>query len=189
MSTGALKGRAASYYSFMAGALREGRYSSFVSPAFKRANGKDAIKQMDAMLDPSKLPPSSYDPAKASDVAVAVEGRFAITSIRPELGTAFTRLDPVRWVRVGLRWYIFNGNSAETQAYGQFPPVLTPPRPPQPKEQAVKKRETKAEESQPAAAAPVEPKAQPSQSPSGEIEVAPQHPPPGAGGKGKAGGK
>ena len=71
MTVGGLKGRAAAYYSFMAGAAREGRYSSFVSPAFKRANGKDSIKQMDAMLDPSKLPPSSYGLATAADVAEA----------------------------------------------------------------------------------------------------------------------
>jgi hypothetical protein len=140
MGAGGLSTRAAAYYNFMTGASSVGKASAFMSPAQRRALGKESVMQANQVLDPSMMPPSRYTPAAGKDVAVASKGRFAFTMVRPELGNAFSQLDPVRWVRVGMKWYLFTGSTAETAAYGSFPPDLAPPAPP-----AVKTESSKAQ--------------------------------------------
>jgi len=118
---GQLGSRAAQYYSFMAGHNPKMQLSSFYSPAYRGLFKRDALKQMDSAIKPGAQAGGRYPEAKPSDVAVNVQGRFALTTANPGLGTVYATQDATKWVHVGLRWYLYLGSQAEVKAYGPFP--------------------------------------------------------------------
>ena len=131
---GSLKGRAAAYYNYMVGLSPKARYSSFLSPVYRRTFSSADLHRLDKAISPGTKPTTRYTPARTKDIAVARMGQFAFTTINPELGRAFEGVGPARWVNVGGRWYLYTGSEAEVNAYGKFPMALSPPAPPKPAE-------------------------------------------------------
>jgi hypothetical protein len=127
---GGLKSRAADYYNFMVGLAPGKSYSSFLSPAYRKLITKQALKQLNALASAKQEANKRYKPASAKHIAVTIDGRFAYSTIGPELGQSFASVGPVRWVRIGAGWYVYSSSSTEQHAYGSFPNSLSPPTPP-----------------------------------------------------------
>lgn len=125
---GRLAGRAASYYSFMAGHNQRGKMSSFYNPAYRKHLGPDGVKVHNASIKPTPSEDVRYPRAGARDVATRIEGRFAMTVANPELGDVYANQRVTKWVKVGMGWYLWRGSADEVDAYGQFPIGMPPPR-------------------------------------------------------------
>jgi hypothetical protein len=136
---GSLEGRAASYYNYMAGRTPETDYSSFLSPAYRRQFKRDALRQMNQALSHGTKASTRYPEIKAANIAVSVfhdkqtRHDYGYSVVDPLLGDAYANLQPVRWVRDGLRWYVYMGSEQEMKRYGAFPGGFGPPAPPKPK--------------------------------------------------------
>jgi hypothetical protein len=125
-----LKHRAAQYYSYMVGLSPGTQYSSFFSPAYRKTFKKATLKKLNAEMSMSEEANTRYKPVQAKHISVLIEGRFAYSSVSSELGQAYGSVGPVRWVRVGSRWYLYSSSGAEASAYGSFPSGIAPPAPP-----------------------------------------------------------
>jgi hypothetical protein len=125
---GRLAGRAADYYSFLAGHSPRGKISSFYSPAYRKLLGADGVKQHNAAIKSTPEEARRYPKAGSRDVATRIEGRFALTVANPGLGDVYANQRGTKWVKVGMGWYLFLGSDAERQAYGEFPVGLAPPK-------------------------------------------------------------
>jgi hypothetical protein len=127
---GSLEQRAAGYYNYMAGKQPQVKYSSFISPAYRQAMGSSTVKQLDESKGLGRQPNERYPDATAEHVSVSIKDQFAYTMVDPGLGDAFRAMPPVKWVKVGRRWYLYMGSDAEAGKYGPFPPDLSPREPP-----------------------------------------------------------
>ena len=134
---GRLESRAADYYNYMAGKQAGKKYSSYLSPAHRGAMDRADLRALDEAKDTADKSNERYPDAKAADVSVSTESHFAYTMVNPELGDAFANQPPVKWVKAGMRWYVYMGSEAEVQKYGPFPASLSPREPPGPEGQAV----------------------------------------------------
>jgi hypothetical protein len=126
-----LRKRAAEYYSYMLGLSPRTEYSSFLSPAYRKSFTKTGLQQLNTELGAAQAS-TRYKPAQAKHVAVALKGRFGYSNIGNELGQAYASIGPVRWLRVGSKWYLYLSSKAERDAYGPFPSDASPPAPPVP---------------------------------------------------------
>ena len=113
--------RAAAYYSHMAGLSPAVPYSSFLSPAYRKQLGAEGVKALNEAHGKAKDATTRYPRAKAADVGVEEKAGFAWTCVNPLLGDAYANLQPVRWVHIGMGWYLYLGSDAEQNAYGTFP--------------------------------------------------------------------
>jgi hypothetical protein len=113
--------RAAAYYSHMAGLTPRVSYSSFLSPAYRKQLGAEGVKALDDAHGKASEATTRYPRAAAADIGVEEKAGFAWTSVNPLLGDAYANLEPVRWVHVGMGWYLYLGSDAEQKAYGTFP--------------------------------------------------------------------
>jgi len=133
-----LEQRAASYYNFMAGRSPQTDYSSFLSPAYRRQFKRDALKQLNKTLSHSTKPSTRYPEVQTANIAVSVfhdkpsKHDYGYSVVDPKLGDAYASLQPVRWVRDGMRWYVYMGSEEEMKRYGAFPGGFGPPAPPKP---------------------------------------------------------
>lgn len=134
-SESGLKKRAAEYYSYMLGLTPKLSYSSFLTPAYRKTFTKAGLKELNAKLAVAEAN-KRYKPAQAKHVAVLIKGRFGYSNIGNELGQSYADIGPVRWVRVGSRWYVHMSTNAELSAYGPFPSDVSPPAPPLPEAKA-----------------------------------------------------
>lgn len=125
--TGGLPGRAAQYYNYLIGRYPQQAYSSYLSPAYKKAFTRDDLRRLDESHRKGDKPNLRYPVAKSDDVLVERQGNFAYSVVDPELGDAYAVLQAQRWVRSGSGWYVYTGSAAEIQAYGPFPTELAPP--------------------------------------------------------------
>ncbi|MCC7478139.1 hypothetical protein IT575_06735 [bacterium] len=126
-AVGGIEGRAAQYYNYMIGRYPKQAYSSYLSPAYKKKFTRDGLRQLDETRRKASKPNTRYPLAKGKHVLVSSQDRFAYTVVDPELGDAFAVLQPQRWVKSGLNWYLYTGSQAEIEAYGSFPAELAPP--------------------------------------------------------------
>lgn len=124
---GGLKGRCAGYYNYMIGRFPKQAYSSYLSPAYKAKFSRDDLRKLDESRRKGSKPNTRYPLAKADDVLLTQQDRFAWSVVDPELGDAFAVLQAQRWVKVGASWYLYSGTQSEIDAYGVFPPELAPP--------------------------------------------------------------
>jgi hypothetical protein len=122
-----LEQRAADYYSFQVGHLPKAKYSAFLTPAYRAIANPDGLSQLDAAMRKSTSPSERYARITAAQVTVQQDGLFAMTTVDSSLGGSFRDGKPIRWVRVGRRWFIYLGSDAEVEQYGMFPPNLTRP--------------------------------------------------------------
>jgi hypothetical protein len=122
-----LAGRAANYYSYMAGHNPNTKFSTYLSPAYRTTLGKDGQRTYDTAVKPGAEGKVRYPVAKGGDVATHIEGRFALTSANPALGDVYKNQRSTRWVRVGQSWYLYWNSDAEVKAYGAFPVGMKPP--------------------------------------------------------------
>jgi len=123
---------AADYYNFMVGRSPKVAYSSFLSPAYRGIMTPESRKKYDSAKLQVLRANDRFPEVAATDVIVAREGKFAITVLRPGLGSALNGLAPVRWVQDTRRWYIYLGVDVELGRYGVFPETLVAPSPDQP---------------------------------------------------------
>lgn len=133
--------RAAAYYSHMVGLTPKTPYTAFISPAYRKQLTPEALKALNNALAHSKLATDRYPKAGPDDVGVEAKGRFAWTTINPLLGDAYANLEPVRWVKVGLGWYLYFGSDAEKEAYGDFPGDLGKPVAPRAAHEPIRKEQ------------------------------------------------
>lgn len=131
--------RAAAYYSHMVGLTPKTPYTAFISPAYRKQLAPEALKALNNALAQSKLATDRYPKAGLADVGVEAKGRFAWTTVNPLLGDAYANLEPVRWVKVGLGWYLYFGSDAEKKAYGDFPGDLGKPVAPREEPEPIRK--------------------------------------------------
>ena len=121
---GDLKSRAADYYNFMAGNTPKVAAASFLSPAYRTDLD---VKAYNEAMGRGKRSSGRRQAAEPDDVYVAQQGKFAITVMDPDKGRSYASLEPVKWVKAGMRWYVYIGASAEIVRYGEFPAGLRPP--------------------------------------------------------------
>ncbi len=124
---GGLEGRAAQYYNYLIGRYPKQAYSSYLSPAYKKKFSRDDLRQLDESRRKATKPNTRYPLAHGRNVLITSEDKFAWSVVDPALGDAFAVQQPLRWVKVGLNWYIYSGSEAEISAYGAFPATLAPP--------------------------------------------------------------
>ena len=127
---GGLDKRAALYYNFMVGRKPNVTYNRFLSPAYRNLFAPEELAKLDTAMQQGRTPNERLPSATASDVYISQAGTFALTTVNPKLDKIFAAFAPVRWVRVGGRWYLYSGSDAEYEAYGPFPQDLVPPQPP-----------------------------------------------------------
>lgn len=123
---------AADYYNFMVGRSPKVAYSSFLSPGYRGTMQPEAREKYDAAMFHGQRANDRFPEVTATDVLVAREGKFAITVLRPGLGSALSGLAPVRWVQDSRRWFLYLGVDVELGRYGVFPETLAAPSPDQP---------------------------------------------------------
>lgn len=125
---GQLAGRAADYYSMLAGYNSKAKLSAYYSPAYRKMLNRDALKVVDKAISANQPDKSRYPRAKASDIAIHIEGRFALTTANPALGDVYSNQRSTKWVKAGTNWYLYLGSAAEAKAYGPFPVGMMPPK-------------------------------------------------------------
>ena len=120
-ATAGLQKSAADYYNFRVGNLPGRDYSGFLSPAYRASFNKDDLAALNRGNAPGKSTNKRIETVKAANVVVSVDTNFAMTDVSPQLGFAFESMDPLRWVRVGSRWFLYMGSDHEVSEYGYFP--------------------------------------------------------------------
>jgi hypothetical protein len=125
---GRLAGRAADYYSLLAGHGSRAKVSAYYSPAYRKTLKPEAVKTIDNAIYANSDAESRYPKASAKDIATRIEGRFALTTANPELGDVYINQRVTKWVKVGMKWYLYLNSTAEADAYGPFPVGMLPPK-------------------------------------------------------------
>jgi hypothetical protein len=123
-----LAGRAADYYSMLAGHDTKAKLSSYYSPAYRKLMKREALAVVDKAITANTVEKSRYPRAKAGDIATHIEGRFALTTANPALGDVYKSQRSTKWVKAGTRWYLYLGSAVESKAYGPFPVGMKPPK-------------------------------------------------------------
>jgi hypothetical protein len=122
-----LEPAATSYYDYMQG-LDPGRsFSSFASPAYRKALPAQSVKKFDEVMARGHKKNPRARPIKATEIRAATVANFGLTEAGPDASYATQTLGKTRWVRDGGKWYLFLGSDAEVKQYGQFPVQLVLP--------------------------------------------------------------
>jgi hypothetical protein len=124
-----LRMRAASYANFLAGhGSKSETLADFWSPVYvammKRRESRFGKSAYDAANQSftSFSGKSALPMVRSDEIRVETRGRFARTFIRLSSQNAVRRQEgAVRWVRVGITWYVFNGSPEEEKTYGRWP--------------------------------------------------------------------
>ena len=116
-----LQKTAADYYNFKVGNLPGREYASFLSPAYRKSFSKDALETLNRGNAMARSSNNRIEKLRSEDVAVSIEGNFAMTDVPGSAGFAFESMEPQRWVKSGSKWYIYLGSDSEVSDYGYFP--------------------------------------------------------------------
>jgi len=124
-----LRRRAAAYANFLGGNGGRGEaLADFWSPVYiammKRRESRFGKSAYDAANQSftSFSGKSALPMVRSDEIRVQTRGRFAKTFIRNVGSNSQRRQEnEVRWVRVGMTWYVFNGSQEEEKAYGRWP--------------------------------------------------------------------
>ena len=142
--SGGVRSRAVAYYDFILGGSVTTNYSTYLSPAYRATFEPEALDELNRLMKPNMDSSERFEHAGPDDIVVEARAKFAFTYVKPELGYPYSSMEPVKWVKVGNRWYVYNGFTPEVEAYGHFPvelqlpvvergdklpPNLPPPRP------------------------------------------------------------
>ncbi len=130
-----LKNRAVAFYNIFTGSNTKNSLQDFLLPPFRDEFSEGTAANNLKLLREAmrKNPAADILAVNPEEVALIISGRFGATWIEGKWDKPIAQMKPIKWVREGKTWYLYQGSPAQVEKYGPFPTELLPEEPPIPK--------------------------------------------------------
>jgi hypothetical protein len=107
---------------------RKASIAQFFLPAVRKQiqknEGSQYLKFLEEGMASAKNKPR--EPITPKDVRVRISGKFGVTWAETRQDNPLSQASPMKWVKVGGRWFLFQGPKDVLEKLGVFPLELLP---------------------------------------------------------------
>lgn len=126
-----LKVRAVQFYNLFSGTTTNKTLEDFLLPDVKEelalGKGLEGIKAIQKALASSGR--IGKFAIKEDEVQVRISGHFGVSWVEVPSDRPASQIKPIKWVKSGGSWFLYQATPAQIKKYGLFPPELLPQEP------------------------------------------------------------